>query len=572
HASLKTAILSLFQTLSHKPADMAYNFIETAVGLFFNCVLLDNDKSTAQTFIESLQHTLNKWRQKRKEKQCLKIALECSLVSLDPRIGGESISGDMLKLLFEGLTRFNQKGQIENALAKSIEVSSNLLEYTFRLRTAYWNDGSPLTAHDFEYAWKTILSPDFDTAFIYFFYPIKYAKEAKEGKASVDQIGIHAIDDRTLKVELMHPTSYFLQMTAHTLYSPVHRFIAQRHPQWPYQCGTNYPCNGPFQLKINQPGQGYQLVKNPFYWEADQIPLDQITLTHMRPTQAVRAFQQKEVDWMGSPFGSWHASYNAFSIAKRGKVLAFPNTWVCWCLMNTSSPPFHNHKLRQAFAYAVQRSPIVSGVFLPITPAYSPLLPQHQTSSQLKYPDYDPDKAFQLFHEALEEMNLKKDDLPPFKMIYLEHGMREYTASCLKRQFEECFGIGCELHPLPWNEVFHRMTQGTYQMGVIHWISWLDDPISVLNGFRSAANQKVNFSRCESPDFEHYLDLSERELNPFQRSVYLTKAEETLIQEVPIIPLFYQPGQALVKDGLEGIYRNPCGSFNITRIYHTKEN
>ncbi|MGA8163490.1 MAG: peptide ABC transporter substrate-binding protein [Waddliaceae bacterium] len=573
-ASLKTAILSLLQKLSNKPADMAYNFIETAAGLFFNCVVLGNNKSTAETFIESLQHTLNKWRQKRKERQCLRIGVEYSVVSLDPRVGGESISGDMLKLLFEGLTRFNQKGQIENALAESIEVSSNLLDYTFQLRTAYWNDGSLLTAHDFEYAWKTVLSPDFDTAFIYFFYSIKHAKEAKEGKVSADQIGIHAIDERTLKVELTHPTPYFLQMTAHPLYSPVHRFVAQRHPQWSYQCGKNYPCNGPFQLKINQPGQGYQLVKNPFYWEANQIALDQITITHMTPTQAVRAFQRREVDWVGSPFGSWHPSYNEFKAARIGKVLALSNTWVCWCQINTSCFPFNYHKLRQAFAHAVQRGPIVSGAFLPITPAYSPLLPQHQTSSQLKYPDYDPEKALQLFHEALEEMNLTKEDLPPFRVIYIEHGIREHTASCLKKQFEECFGIDCELHPLPWNEVFHRLTHGEYQMSVVHWFSWLDDPIYTLNSFRSVDIQKVNFSRWESEslDYEHYLDQSERIMNPFQRSVYLVKAEETLIREIPIIPLFYQPGQALVKDDLKGIYRDPCGSFNITRIYHTKEN
>jgi len=571
HPSLKTTILDLLQTLPDTPTDMAYNFIETTEGIFFNCVLPDTGKNTTQTFIESLQHSLSNWRLRWKERQCLRIALECSLVSLDPRIGGESVSGDILKLLFERLTRFNQKGQIENALAESIEVSPNLLNYTFRLRSVYWHDGSPLTAYDFEYAWKSIISPDFETSFSYFFYPIKNAKEAKEGKVSLDQVGIQVLDERTLKIELIHPTPYFLQMTAHPLYSPIHRFIDQRKPQWPYQCGKNYPCNGPFQLKINQPSQGYQLVINPFYWDASQMALDQITFTQMTPTQALQAFQRKEVDWVGNPLGSWHPSYNTFNVGREGKVISFPNTWVCWCVMNVSHPPFHNHKLRQAFAHAIQRALLVSDAFLPINPAYSPLLPHHKTSSQFRFPEYDPEKAMQLFQEALEEMHLRKEDLPPFSITYLEQGIREYTASCLKNQFKECFGIDCELSPLPWNKTFHRLTHEKYQMGIMHWINWVDDPIYTLNSFRSAAKQKVNFSRWKNSDFERYLDLSEREANPFQRSLHLLKAEEILTQAVPIIPLFYQPSQALIKNGLEGFHVNPCGSFDLTKTYLKKD-
>ena len=109
------------------------------------------------------------------------------------------VSGDILRLLFEGLTRFNKNGQVENAVAESIDVSTDLKEYTFKLRPALWNDGSPVSAYDFEYAWKKVLSPDFKTAFASLFYPIKNAKEAKEGKLPMMKWASNVINDRTSK-------------------------------------------------------------------------------------------------------------------------------------------------------------------------------------------------------------------------------------------------------------------------------------------------------------------------------------------------------------------------------------
>lgn len=166
-----------------------------------------------------------------------------------------------------------------------------------------------MTAYDFEYAWKKTLCPSFKTPFAHLFYPIKNAREAKEGKTSLDQIGIYALNDNTLQVVLEKPTPHFLPLTATPHYFPIHRFIDLQYPQWPYQSQKNYPCNGPFQLKINQP-LGYQLTKNTSYWNCEAISLDHIVLAQMNATQAFHAFQNKEIDWIGEPFGKWDPLYN----------------------------------------------------------------------------------------------------------------------------------------------------------------------------------------------------------------------------------------------------------------------
>lgn len=565
HTALTEIVAATLQGQSFRMLDLAYNIVKLGENAIFNCALLRGDTPTADLLIQEIQNSLNRWHQKIKQRQVLKIALEYSAVSLDPRIGGEAVSGDILHFLFEGLSRFNEDGSVENGVAESIEISSNLRVYTFRLRHSFWNNGYPVSAYDFEYAWKKTLAPDFKTAFADHFYHIKNAKEAKEGKCSLDEVGIHVIDDRTLQVELVRPTPYFLQLTAHHLFSPVHRLTDQQYPQWTYQCEKNYPCNGPFQLKINQPNQGYQFVKNPLYWEADRVKLDQVILTVMNSSQAIQAFQKKEVDWVGNPFGGWHTSYNP---GKGDRVVTFPNSWIVWNTFNTTIAPFNNLKVRQGFAHAIERSEIVAHAFMPLNPANTILLPHYREKRHSLFPEYNPRKAEQLFNEGLEELGMRAKDLPPIRITFLEKGIREYTAISLKRQFEEVLGITCELQPLPcWGSVFNKMSSGDFQIGLVHWTSLVDDPIYTLNVFKDK-DVEINFAKWEHPKFQQLLDLGQQEVNLFQRSFYLLQAEELLSQEMPVIPIFFQPCQALVKEDLNIIYRAPSGPFNAGRSFY----
>ncbi len=205
----------------HSLKKFIYNTIEASGFSFFNCILLDVDCQSDQTIITDLLESLQGSSEKIRKQQILRIALDFPISSLDPRIGGESCSGDTLRLLFEGLTRFNSRGELENGIAESIEISSDFRQYCFRLRPTLWNDGSMVTAHDFAYAWKKILSPTFKTQFATLLYPIENAREAREGKVSGDDLGIRVIDDRTLELTLTSPTPYFLDLVAQPAYFPV---------------------------------------------------------------------------------------------------------------------------------------------------------------------------------------------------------------------------------------------------------------------------------------------------------------------------------------------------------------
>ncbi|MBA2367704.1 MAG: peptide ABC transporter substrate-binding protein [Candidatus Protochlamydia sp.] len=560
-SSLIDLISSFLHENLFQSQEIAYSLLNITEGAFFTAVLLNPQAEKALSFANKLEEILKEWRNKLNGKKVLKIGLEYMPVSLDPRIGGDKVSSDTLCLLFEGLMKYDEKEQVVHGIAQSIEISSDAKQYIFKLRQSFWNDGTSVTAHDFEYAWKKILSPDFKTSFAEFFYPIKNAMKVKQGKTSLDNVGIQTIDDRTLRVELEHPTPFFLQLTAQITYSPIHRSIDQKRPQWPYECESNYPCNGPFQLQINQPNQGFQLALNPFYWDANYTNWDQINLIHLTPSQALHAFQQGEVDWIGNPFGAF---YSEFIPKKKGEIFSFPNSWACWQVFNTSCPPFNSPKIREAFSYAINRDEIISGAFLPLKAAFSPLLPHHTgNNADTLFPDFDPIKAKQLFHAALKELNFSINDFRPLTLIYHEGEIREYTANCIKKQLKDILELDCELQSLPWNKLFNQMTSGNYQLGLVHWSSDIDDPTFLLNYFRFSA---ANVTKWEHPDFQNLLYLSQQQINPFQRSSFLFKAEKLLRQEMPIIPIFYQPAQGLINKDLQ-IVQNISGNFNIAKSF-----
>jgi oligopeptide transport system substrate-binding protein len=285
-------------------------------------------------------------------------------------------------------------------------------------------------------------------------------------------------------------------------------------------------------------------------------------LIHVAPSQALHTFHNGEVDWIGNPFGTFHSE---FIPKKTEDVFVFPNKWVCWQVFNTRSFPFNSQKIREAFSYAIDRERIVSNDSFLLNSALSPLLHRHtsRANPETQFPLFDPSKAHRLFHEALSELNLSPKDLQPLTLIYSEGEIREYTAHCLKMQFKEILGLECELKSLPWNKLMNQMSSGNFQLGLFHWSPNIDDPLYTLDYFRFSAS---NIAQWEHEDYQNWLRLSEQQINPFQRSSCLIKAEKLLRYEMPIIPIFYQPSRGLVKKDLQ-IVQNLSGHINVAKSF-----
>lgn len=552
--SLQSSSLSLKDALSPLTfSDKEVIFSSLTIGqtFYFTCMLSDSTEDDQQTIRQLMRDTVQAWHQNTTQEKVVRICLENNVSSLDPRIGGDDATPAILKMLFEGLMRLNSKGQIEPAIAEKVTVSEDGKKYTFHLRTSYWNDGSPLTAHDFEYAWKTLLSPSFETVYDYFFHPILNAKEAKLNRIPMSHVGIHALNDHTLEVHLAFPAPYFLQLTAHPLYSPIHRIKDERSPDWPSLTGRSFPCNGPFELKVNHPNNGYHLTKNPLYWDPHHISVDKFIFTRAPSHQIPELFQKNEIDLISLPFVSSNATYPD---QIQSKTTYAPHNLISWCVFNTRLAPFSSAQTRNTLASAIDKSTFTSLIPLPITPAHSPL---HACHTQL-----DP-------YPAPFSSNAS---LPP-KIQILFHASKgqEILAKALQKNWQDTFGIECELKPLLWTNFFHQIIQGNFQVCLMSWVSWIDDPIYTLNAFRSSL-EKINFPRWENPSFVALLEKADQEIDTQKRLQYLAQAEQILVQEMPVIPLYYQSCRAMARSNLELSYHPFYGYFNLLRTVQPKEN
>ncbi len=481
-------------------------------------------------FRRILHCQISRWRKKAASFQSLRLTERALPLSLDPRIGGDNLSGRVLRLMFEGLTRMGRDKKPECALAEKIEISADGTIYLFTLRRAFWNNGDKVTAHDFVYSWKKILSPNFFSSYGYLLYPIKNAKAVKEARVGIEDIGIQAPDANTLRVELEHPCPYFLEITAHSLCFPVHQRIDSLYPQWPFQEGESYPCNGPFQLKKNGK-ERCEFVRNPFYWDSRRIKLDHILIVKANISTAIELFKKGEVDWVRGPIPSRIPSIPHSNISAR----AICSEAVSWIVLNTRKVPFNNIHIRKALAAALMREKLVKHLEYDGTPAFSPLpahVRQYVCSGQEEVSE---ECAMALFIRGLQELGIDSKEFPSFTIISHNQEIRRKTAAAIQQQWKNSLNIACKTEGCSWDDLFQRISSGNFEVGLMHWRISINDPMATLNIFRHS-NDK--FFQWEHEDYKRVLQSADQEKDAKRRMAYLAEAEKILIEELPVIPLF----------------------------------
>ncbi|MCB1108656.1 MAG: peptide ABC transporter substrate-binding protein, partial [Chlamydiia bacterium] len=344
-------------------------------------------------------------------KQKLRINFQTDPPTLDPRKGGDMTSSMMHFLLFEGLTRQTPDGPTELGVAKQIDISEDKLTYTFYLREANWSDGTPITAHDFEYTWKTMLNPTFPCFNAHLLFPIKNARAAKLGEIPLDAVGVSAADDKTLVVKLEAPTPYFLDLTAFCALYPVCKTAVENDASWSEGPPHHYACNGPFRLVEWKHCNQLKLEKNPHYWERAKVELEEIKVSLIENEHtALQLFEKGKLDIMGSAYT--HIPTDATAKFKQlGLLKDYQVPATTACSFNTTKPPFNNIHLRKALSLAIDREAIVKNITrLSDEPAFTILHPALLSWNPLHMAE-DVSAAI-YFQKGLIELGLKAEDLP----------------------------------------------------------------------------------------------------------------------------------------------------------------
>lgn len=498
----------------------------------------------------------------------LKLNISSDPPSLDPRRPADTTSITVLSMCFDGLMRRDENGGITPSLAETYFISDDGKRYTFHLKKTFWSDGKPLTALDFENSFKMILSPSFPSEYAQDLYVIKNGKGAKEGVTTIDSIGVKALDDYTLSIELEYHLPYFIDMLASHSFYPIPSHKLNDSANESFKSAADYVCNGPFKIKVWKHHDMIQLEKNSLYHDIEKVMIEKIDLyiVESESTQ-LGMFDNKEIHWAGSPLSAL-PSDALCQLSKRDDFYSYPLCATYYYIFNTSAAPFNNSHIRKAFSYAINRHQIIDHILqgkqLTATSLIPPAMGEIFSSC---FSDNDIEAAKNELQLGLKEMHIELQDLPAIKLSYNTNSAHHIIAQAIQEQWLKALGVKVELENMEWKVFLDHLYSGAFQIARMGGVASFNDPTTFLKDFQYAET-RVNQSKWSDPEFSRLIDLSDQIQDASKRKEILRDAEEILLNDMPIAPIYFYTGSYLKKAELKGVSVSDLGEidFKYARI------
>jgi len=502
-----------------------------------------------------------------KEKKVI-YALPDEPETLDPTLNVYSRSSIVLQNLFRGLYKIGPDGLPTPALAKETIVDETGTKYTFKIDpNAKWSDGKPVTAHDFEYSWKRVLNKDVGSGAAFDLYYLKNGLAYNEGKVSADEVGVKAVDDLTLEVELENPTTYFLNLLCAASYYPVRKDVVEAPEPWTKSPET-YLSTGPFMLAEIHPKQKYVLKKNPYYLNADQVKIDTLEIVFIEsPEGELAAYTNGEIDVSDNISAEAMQRYKdspEFHVAARIGTYYFD--------INTTRKPFDDARVRRAFALAIDREAIIQNVLQSNNKPAFGFVPYGipdlvDTSKEYR------DTVGNLFEENVEEAKRllaeagypNGQGMPPILFITMASQSDKDIAQALQSMWKENLGVEVEIQTLESKLYWDEIDQGNFSIARDGWTGDFLDPMTNLTLFESV--NTADDIRWSHPEYDRLLQENREIQDQAKRMENYAKAEKILMDEMPVIPLYFYQDEYLVKPHVKGVMKNYIGHTYFEYAY-----
>ncbi len=483
--------------------------------------------------------------------------------SLDPRKVTTIQDINICRAFMDGLYRVDKQGNIQPALAQSHTTTEDGKTYTFYLRDAKWSDGTTITAHDFVYAWKTVLHPSFPSQAAYHLFHIKNAELVKNGTLPSSMLGIQAIDDTTLEITLQRPVHNFASLTAHPVFFPVPMHADKSNSNWAREADS-FIASGPFIPKEWK--HHYSIIgeKNPVYWDASVVQLDALEMVMVSSETEYTMFEAGELDWVGSPLSSLSTERVENEQARDG-VQKAPFLGTKMIRINTKHPLLQSKKVRQALTLATDTRTIAEHVMHGLhDPAFGfvPACMQlHENAESVALNG----EVHKLFAEGCEEAGCKQ--VGKLTLSYANIDTNKQFAEALQEQWRKELGIDVELQALDLKILLDSMAHGKYDLALGSWIADVDSPLNFLEIF-SSTHQEANRTGWELDEYAALLDEVLQAEDPLVVKEMLRMSEKLLIENAPIIPITHYSLLYKHKPNVHDVVVTPLGTidFKWTRV------
>lgn len=479
--------------------------------------------------------------------------------SLDPAIIVGVSEMRIVSALFEGLTRLNPKTVVpEPSLADRWDISPDGLIYTFHIRSnAVWSTGEPITADDFVYSWIRALDPATASDYAGQLYYIKNGEAFNAGKIKdPNLVGVHAVDAHTLRVELNHPTAFFLDLCAFQTLSIVPRWTIEKYgDRW--LAARPLPSSGAYELVDWRLNDRVRLKKNPRYWDAANTQLEVVDFLPIGlPNTALSLYETGAADVI------WDKDLlptEQFDIIKnRPDSHTFSYLGTYFFRFNLTRKPFDDVRVRQALALAIDRDRLVRRVTKAGERPADHLTPDGTANYHPPHGlGYDPVLARKLLAEAGYPGG---KNFPRFQ--YMFNGaaggaakIHEMIAVELQQMWRENLGIEMDLQQVEMKVLYADQSQMDYDVSRSSWIGDYNDANTFLGMFTS--DDGNNRTGWKNARYDELIQQANLQTDKKKREQLFQEAEKILNEEVPIVPLYFYSGFNLFDPKkVEGIYPN----------------
>ncbi len=501
--------------------------------------------------------------------------------TIDPALNSAVDGAIMLQHSFEGLIKWvddgNGNATLAPGMAESWDVSEDGKVYTFHIREgALWSDGEPVTAHDFEYAWKRVVDPETAADYSYMLDCVQNGPEIiYDGSMAADDLAAVAVDDMTFEVTLHTAIPYFTEIAAFPAAFPVRQDIIEEHgDQWTFDPAT-YIGNGPYMMSEWVHNSYIMMVKNPNHYDFDNLGPDSIKFALMDDDNAMlAAFNSGELD-----FNEGYPIDEVPTLLESGqlKIADYIGTYyVCY---QTQLEPFDDPLVREAFSLVIDRNYIVnqisragqvaaggyvpSGIYDADGPG-SDFRDKGGDYYSLDDADYaaNCDKARELLAEAGYPGG---EGFPIVEYLYNTNDLHRAIGEALQNMWQTELGVQVTLTNQDWAVFLDTRKNGDYSIARNGWIADYNDPISFLDMWVTGGGN--NDAQYNNPEYDALITQAKSSPEAAVRMQAMHDAEDTLLGESVVAPIFFYTQPYMVSDDLKGWYYTPLGYFFFSYSY-----
>lgn len=499
----------------------------------------------------------------------------------DLSLSTDVVSSVMLNNCYEGLYRVGEKNKIEPAGAKELaEVSEDGLTYRFKLReNAKWSNGDPVKASDYVFSWQRTVSPETKSEYAYLFEPVKNAAAITAGEKDKSELGIKAVGDYELEVTLEKPCPYFDYLMAFVNFFPLNQKVVEEKGADFAKTSENSVYNGPFVFaEFDGPGSdtSWAYEKNDQYWDKDKVKLDKINVNVVKeaPT-ALGLFQDGQADdvTLTGELAQQMSNDPQYIVEMQG------GPYYLELNQRAEDSVFKNEDLRKAISYSIDRevltNQIISDGSLPakgLTPenmAFNPKTGEDFAKETTNHVSYNAKKAKEHWEKAKKELNI---DSLKIDILSSDNDSSKKIVEYLQSTIEENLdGVKIEANPVPFTVRLDRSNKGDFDLVLSGWNADYPDPSSFLDLFQTGYS--YNRGRYSNPEYDKLVNDASTTyaLDPEKRWESMLTAEDLIIGETGVIPV-YQKAEAHMRNSkLKGVIHHSTGSrYDYKEAYMTK--